>query len=551
MARRRYDILEVMKDFLRNFFRSRALWLSLIIVVQTVVYVLAGQAKAYFHMDEIYSYGLSNYHTVQLYDDADFYGQWHTSDYYDDYLVVNEDERGNFVPVYNNQRDDVHPPLFYLLLRIGMELTPGYFTKWTGIILNTGIAAVNTVLMYLIIERLLKKENGKRVKALILTLVVALSLATISTVVYIRMYELLTMWVLLTAYLHLRLLESEKLSKKLLVGIGVTAFMGAMTQYYYLFFLAALFVFFMVKYLREKRQQEWRAYLITLIIAGGATLLVFPFIIMHLFFSNRGGGVLLALIQPLVLLDNLWKYITVINRYDFHLLFSVVILMMLFLGGYGLIKKKELKISAKQQGVFAMLLVPTLFYLLIVATASPFTELRYIAPVCGLLLVLTIYILYKLLEMYFRPRTCNVVMGVALIVSGVVMPIAGQIEPDVIYRERAEVVERVKDLHEVPALYLTKGNGDWVFLNDILLFREIDRSYIVKDLSGNEEQVKKRIRDIVEGQDLSRGLLVVVNDDYDQLRTIKVIEEALDMYDVEHVARVVTSDVYYIKKLEY
>lgn len=539
-----------MKDFLRKLARSRALWVGLIIVVQTAVYILAGQAKAYFHMDELYSYGLSNYHAVQPYEDADFYGQWHTPAYYDDYLTVNENERGDFVPVYTNQRDDVHPPLFYLLIRIGMELTPGYFTKWTGIILNIAIAAVNTILMYMIVERLLKKERGKRAKALILTLVVALSLATVSTVVYIRMYELLTMWVLLTAYLHLRLLESEKMSKKLLVGIGVTAFLGAMTQYYYLFFLAALFVFFTVKYLREKRQQEWRAYLITLVVAGGAALLVFPFIIMHLFFSNRGGGVLLALIQPLVLLDNLWKYITVINRYDFHLLFLVVILAMLFLGGYGLMRKKELRISAGQQGVFAMLLVPTLFYLLIVAAASPFTELRYIAPVCGLLLVLTIYILYKLLEMYFRPRTCDIVMGVMLIASGVVMPITGQIEPDVIYRERAEVVARVKELHEAPALYLTMGRGDWMFLNVMPLFREIDQSYIVKDLSGNEEQIERRIRETVKDQDLSRGLLVVINDEYDHSEILKAIEDALGMYDVEHVAQVVTSDIYYIRQIE-
>ncbi len=539
-----------MREFLRKIARSKFLWLGLIIILQTIIYIIAGANKAYFHMDEIYSYGLSNYHTVQLYDDENFYDTWHTPEYYDDYLTVNEEERGNLWPVYENQKNDVHPPLYYLLLRLGMEMTPGRFSKWTGIILNIIIAAVSTVLMFLILEKLLVKEKAVLIKSLVLTLVVALSLATVSTVIYIRMYELLTMWILLATYLHLKLLESETIETRLLVAIGVTTFLGTMTQYYFLFYIAALFVIFMVGYLKTGRKEEAKKYFIIMLISGGAALMVFPFMIVHLLFSNRGGGVLLALIQPLVLLDNLWKYLGVINRYVFHLLLAVAVLVMMFLGGYGLAKKKNLRLDNSEQTRFAMVLTPVFFYLLIVATASPFTELRYIAPACGLLAVLTIYVVYKLLEMYWRPKTCNLVMGVVLGVSGVVMPIAGQIEPDVAYRERAEVVARVKDLHDVPALYFTKGNGDWVFLNDILLFREIDESYIVKNLEGNEEQVAKRIREIVKGIDLSKGLLLVVNDDYDHIKVLKAVENTLDMLDVEHIARVVTSDVYYIKHID-
>ena len=185
----------------RKFWQWAELWLVAIILVQTAVYAVIGAKKAYFHMDEIYSYGLANYDRVQLYEDEEFYGNWHTPEYYDDYLVVNEDEQGDFAPVYENQKNDVHPPLFYLLLRLGMELTPGQFSKWTGIVLNMVIAAVNTVLIYVIIGRILGLKRGewsaRKAKALALTAVVVLGLATVSTVIYIRMYELLTMWILL------------------------------------------------------------------------------------------------------------------------------------------------------------------------------------------------------------------------------------------------------------------------------------------------------------------------------------------------------------------
>ena len=109
-----------MKELWQKVIRSKFFWLSLIIVVQSVVYFLAGSAKAYFHMDEVYSYGLANYERVQLYETEDFYNTWHDGRWYDDYLTVGGEERGDLRPVYINQKNDVHPPLFYLLLRLGM-----------------------------------------------------------------------------------------------------------------------------------------------------------------------------------------------------------------------------------------------------------------------------------------------------------------------------------------------------------------------------------------------------------------------------------------------
>lgn len=100
-----------MKELGRKLVRSKWLWLSLIIILQTVVYIAAGANKAYFHMDEIYSYSLSNAEHVQIYEEDDFYDTWHTPAYYNDFLTVNEEERGDLTPVYENQRNDVHPPL--------------------------------------------------------------------------------------------------------------------------------------------------------------------------------------------------------------------------------------------------------------------------------------------------------------------------------------------------------------------------------------------------------------------------------------------------------
>ncbi len=564
----------------RKFWRRAGLWLAVIILAQTVVYALVGAGKAYFHMDEIYSYGLANYDRVQLYEDKDFYGVWHGAEYYNDYLEVNEDERGDLAPVYENQKNDVHPPLFYLLLRIGMELKPGQFSKWTGIVLNMLIAVANTVLIYVIITKILGLKRGewssRKAKALLLTAVVALGLATVSIVIYIRMYELLTMWILLTTYLHLRLLEitpkqAKMVSKRVkeaegkrevelkievgkrqwtLLSIGLVALAGVLTQYYYAFFLAALAVYFAVYYIRQGRWKEWWGYLGTLVIAGVVSLLIWPWSVQHLFFSNRGGGVLERLVHPGMLLGDLWQYLGVVDRYAFHYLLLGVVLGLLFLGGRALARGVKLAWRAEQRKKFVMVLVPALFYLLIVTAVSPFIELRYVAPVCGLLIVLAVMALWQVMGLVWgsgKWRRWMLLGGVGIFV---VMPVVTGTQPDTMYRERVEVVSWVEDHAEVPALYLTQGKGDWVFLNDILLFRELDESYIVKDLQGRDEEQQAKIRGILQGKDLSKGLIVVVNDDYDKIQMMKMVEEATGMQDAEHVARVVTSDVYYLKKLE-
>ena len=95
-----------------------ALLLSLAILIQSAIYIAIGTEKQYFHMDEAYSFGLSNYDKVEIGDNEDFYNTWHDGSYYADYLEVDEDERFNFVPVYENQKNDVHPPLYYFFLRL-------------------------------------------------------------------------------------------------------------------------------------------------------------------------------------------------------------------------------------------------------------------------------------------------------------------------------------------------------------------------------------------------------------------------------------------------
>ena len=213
------------------------LFIFIILIIQTTVFIIAGINKSYIHMDEAYSLGLASYNKVNIQQNEDFYNTWHNKEYYEDYLAVNENELGNYKPVYENQKNDVHPPLYYLLLRIAMGFHVGSYSKWPGLILNIIIYIFISIFTYLIISKLLEKENNYKEKSAILTLISSLTLSSINNVIYIRMYALSTLNILITTYLHLKLLDSKGKNYKLLLLIGISALMGSLTHYYYLFYL--------------------------------------------------------------------------------------------------------------------------------------------------------------------------------------------------------------------------------------------------------------------------------------------------------------------------
>ena len=113
--------------------KKEILIISIILVIQTIIFTIVGVNKEYIHMDEAYSLGLANYDKVEIQENEDFYNQWHNGEYYEDYLAVQEKDIGQYKQVYENQKNDVHPPIYYLLLRIGdrvMQIKNNYDMTW-------------------------------------------------------------------------------------------------------------------------------------------------------------------------------------------------------------------------------------------------------------------------------------------------------------------------------------------------------------------------------------------------------------------------------------
>lgn len=510
--------------------------ISIVLIIQTLIYVFVGVKKSYIHMDEAYSLGLASFDKVEIQDNEDFYNTWHNKEYYEDYLSVQEDEKGQYKQVYENQKNDVHPPLYYLFLRIAMGFSNNGYSKWPGIIVNIIIFVFITILTYLILQKILSNEEKSKEKSIILTLATAITMASLTNVIYIRMYALSTLNIMLTTYLHMKLLESEKINPKLLILIGISATIGSLTHYYYLFYLAMMYIIFAIKYIRKKEWKKFGFYTLTMAIAAVISLLIFPFSIVHMFFGYRGQGVIEKFKDISMFFGNIKEYLKKINRFCFSNIGLYVLILEICAYIYLKIKKRKIECNK-----YIKIIVPsTIFYFLLVAVASPWIELRYIMPICSLIFIIIIYFAYILLKNIFSEKLTNIITSV-MIIAIMISPAIFKIEPEVMFSDKAEIVEKLSNDYNLPTLYVFYSENNR-FLDDILLFSKIDNSYIAKDLEYSVENIKV----IFEGKDTSKGIIVFINKDDGNEKILEKLSNTLNLKNTKHLKRMNACNIYYI-----
>jgi hypothetical protein len=516
--------------------RIEVLALVVILIIQTIVYVICGIKKSYLHMDEAYSYGLANYSSLGIQDDDAFYDTWHDGSYYEDYLSVGEDEKYNFAPVYENQKNDVHPPFFYFLLRIAMNFHLNHYSKWPGLILNIIIFEAVTVFTYLILKKLLKDTKNAEIKALILSLVSAITLASISNVMYIRMYALSTLNILVTSYLHLKLLEQDKLNWKILVEIGLSAVAGSLTHYYYLVFLGVLFIEVLIKYIKNKQFKNIGLYTLTMVLAALTSLAIFPYSIKHIFFGYRGEQAAKNLLKIKKFLIKLFAYIHQLNFYAFnYVLYALLIFIIVLII---INKKKKFKIFKDTR--INILFIPSIVYFLLVSAVSPYIELRYIMPVCNILFILTICKILYLVENVVTEKIAFKIFIVTNIII-LLVPVVFKLKPQQIYADKKDLLDRLESELNVPTVYCFKTTNNR-FLDDILCFTTLKESYIAKNVEYTEENINK----ILEGKDLSNGFLIFLTAPYNNQETIDTFMSATNMDEYDLVEYLNACSIYYI-----
>lgn len=175
--------------------------LAVIIAVSLVISTVYMFAKQGFHEDELLTYNLAN-SSKQLNVD----GGWNSPEDFNEYLAVSSDDRFDYAQVYENQIIDAsHPPLYYALVHTVCSFFPGVFSKWLAYSINVLAMAGILIMLY----KIGRKITGNNLYALIGVGAYALSIACITTTIYLRMYATLTFWVLAFVYMSIKLYEKR------------------------------------------------------------------------------------------------------------------------------------------------------------------------------------------------------------------------------------------------------------------------------------------------------------------------------------------------------
>ena len=389
--------------------RMSKIILAIVIVVSLTVSSVYMLSKQGFHEDELLTYNLAN-SSKQLNVD----GGWNTPNDFNEYLTVSDNDRFNYAQVYKNQIIDAsHPPFYYALVHTASSFLPNVFSKWIAFGIN--VFAVTGVLIFLFLIG--KKVTNNNFYALIGVSAYALSIACITTTIYLRMYATLTFFVV--AFLYQVILMYQKKNTVNLrdcLLMFLTVMLGILTQYYFIMYLALVSLVFMVFKIKEKCGKDLAKYIVTIALGGIAALCIYPFIISNVLGGNRGFGSLSISIDAITVVTYVfYKLATYIQVLSKDLFINQVWLFVLcafvavgFWFFFRFIKKQKLS----REAVF--LTFPTIAYFLIISLLSPFNSDRYVMISLPLIAMLFAFAFIKIVSL-IKLKRINYVLPIGVI----------------------------------------------------------------------------------------------------------------------------------------
>ena len=370
--------------------------LAVIILVSLGVSVFFLAIKQGYHEDELLTYNLAN-SSKQL-----NIGGWNTPEDMNEYLAVTEAHRFDYAQVVQNQIIDAsHPPFYYALVHTVCSFFPGVFSKWLAFIIN--IAAMTGALLMLF--QIGKRVSGSDLFALLAAGGYALSIACVTTTIYLRMYATLTFFVLAFINLTLWFYEKQKnvkLTHCLLLLPVVT--LGVLTQYYFILFAGLTGLVYLIFSIKEKNIRSLLFYVVTSLIGAGLALAIYPYIIQNVLGGNRGLGSLDFSVDAITIVTyvfyKLGTYVQILSK---DLFLNQIWLFAVCAGcalGFGVYLRFFRKRKLSRRAWF--IVVPSLVYFFFISLVSPFNSDRYVMASLPLIAMLFVFAFIKIAGLFLK-----------------------------------------------------------------------------------------------------------------------------------------------------
>ena len=487
--------------------------------------------KSGFHADEYYSY-YSTELTKGL--NVPENGWMQHDDYYDEFRVL-KGEGFRYGLVKQIQSWDVHPPMYYWVLHTVCSMFPGTFTKWTGLGINLIFHGISLWLIMYLTQLLLmaidnrgstgskqeicgddsksdnssivaigKKKDGDNgsgsticnsVRGFLPVIVMAvwgLSPESISEVVFIRMYAMLTMLILLTLIFHVKQMmrpQTDRLPiNEFVIPVAALTYVGFMTHYYYVVFLFFIALFFWIWRIRELRSSTGLtgdsvilqgassenkadikrssgifgriiAYPLILVIPLILGYLTYPSCLGQIFRGQRGTQAIGSFADTSNTFERIRFFADVLSKQSFGgLLFLWLVLITFILLAAKVQNKKLIGIGCPE---CTMTLIATVCYFLIVSKTGLLMgdeSIRYIMPMCGIAVMMVLIYLVSI-SGQIRMRVSSVTFIIAFIMLDIFGLSKGYVQ--FLYKGDRAQISFAQENKSTPVIYLYDSAQKW------------------------------------------------------------------------------------------
>ena len=482
-----------------------------LLMIQLCVALFFCAQKQGFHYDEYYSYYSSNL-TMGLHP-TDM--EWKDTEEIRSEFMALPGEGFNYGMVKLMQSWDVHPPLYYYVLRTVSVLRAGVFSKWQGLSINLLFFALSWLVLALITKEL--TGNDKKKIAVVCALF-GFSPAVFSGITFIRMYMMLTFACLLILYVHIRSIMRKKVSfSGFYLPIMLLSFIGFQIHYYFavfLFFVAAavsLYLFFH----KETRKKSF-GYAASVLLGMVLSIAAYPACLGHIFSGYRGTEARDAFFDLGNIAQRFNFFFDLTNEYAFGGMLVILVLIMILLGLTWKVKRnvlfakkavvdddgvtKDIGISdtmpktrwqPQKQALMLTLFVTAGYFLVVAKTALLNAEeaIRYEMPIYGLLIVLVVICLDGQLGIFTTEHNKKWMQGVFLGLMGLTLAgqIYGLIQKKVcfLYPQDAENVAWAKEHHSEDVVHIYNASNDWMIWDETEELMQYEQIYFVSSAQEN------------------------------------------------------------------
>lgn len=410
-------------------------YLIIIILILIGIRVYFGYQKEDFFMDETFSYTLMNMKegAGMIQTAPEFNNIWISGEKIKNMLVVSKDEVLRYDIVYYNQTQDVHPPLYYFLLHTASALSFGNFTKWTGIILNILIFIGISFALYVIGKKVFKST----IWAIVLVAIYGVSTGAIFSTIFIRMYELLILFVLLYLnkiidILKMNVIENKNISKKDIIQLVTIFVLGMLTHYHFIIISVLIsLVLFIIMLFKKVKISRICTYVGINILGLLIYSAIYPSFYTHMFGTQRGTESTGNLLNLADYADRIKRGINVFDVNIFGEVGKIIIPIFILFITLAVIKKileNGLKKVEEKDGkkeetecidkyILGIVIISTIIYFMLVGKIVPFMSIRYFLIIVPLIHIVLVYIFKFVMETLVKKEILRISMVVIIILG--------------------------------------------------------------------------------------------------------------------------------------